>query len=90
MLSRRRFTRALAMGAVAVPLGTEMFAQAPSEVSAERVDLSVNVIGVKLPDARVQSIRNAVKLSDHQVDVLRAYPVKRDTQPALILGAFDS
>jgi hypothetical protein len=91
-LSRRKFAQALAMSTVAAPLVADAFAQANSAptTEAEMVDLDMRMINVKRSDKRGESIQEAVELAVHQAEVIRAYPLKRDTQPALILAVFNS
>jgi hypothetical protein len=89
-LSRRKFTRALALSSVAVPLARDVFAQANDGVSPEAIELGMRIINVKTSEKRAEGIREALKNTAQQVATLRAYPLKRDTQPALVLGVFDA
>jgi hypothetical protein len=89
-LSRRKFAQALALSTVAAPLVADVFAQTNSDPTAELVDLDMKIINVNQSDKRGESIQEAVELAVHQAKIIRAYPLKRDTQPALILAVFNS
>jgi hypothetical protein len=89
-LSRRKFAQALAMSTVTAPFVADAFAQANSEPATEMVDLDMRMINVKRSDKHGESIQEAVDLAVRQAEIIRAYPLKRDTQPALILAVFNS
>jgi hypothetical protein len=89
-LSRRKFTRVLALSAVAAPFAAEAAAQVNTPVSDETIDLDMKVVDVNVSEKRAAIIREALKNTAIQVEALRAYPLKRDAQPALILSVFDA
>jgi hypothetical protein len=95
-LSRRKFTRVLALSAVAAPFAAEAAAQVNTPVSEdtpvsdETIDLDMKVVDVNVSEKRAAIIREALKNTAIQVEALRAYPLKRDAQPALILSVFDA
>jgi hypothetical protein len=89
-LSRRKFAQALAMSTVAAPLVADVFAQEKVDSTTEMVDMDMKIVNVNRSDKRGESIQEAVELAVHQAKIIRAYPLKRDTQPALILAVFNS
>jgi hypothetical protein len=89
-VTRRKFGRLLALAAAGTPLVVNTMAQTRDQVSADAVELGMKVIDVKVSAQRAEGIRQALRNTDRQVAAIRAYPVKRDTQPALVLGVFDA
>lgn len=86
--SRRKFTRMLALGAAA-----PLIAQAPAQqepVPTDAVDLSIKVIDVPMNEDRTKQVRDSLENTIRQVKRIRAYKLKRDTEPALSLGVFDA
>jgi hypothetical protein len=88
--SRRKFTHALALAAVAAPLAPEAISQ-DKQASSDFVDVQMKVMDVHVSDARASQIREfLLKTTSREISVLRAWPVRRDLPPALMLGVFDS
>ena len=87
--SRRNFNRALLALGAAAPLAPQVKSQDNQEAS-DFIDVQMKVMDVKVSDARVKDIREFLqKNTTREIKTLRAWPVKRDTPPALGLGVFD-
>ena len=85
--SRRDFTRALATGVAAVPFGVEALR---GQSVDDAIELRMKTIAAEVSDARAQQIREFIRQNTmREISVLRAWPVQRDTPPALGLGVFD-
>jgi hypothetical protein len=89
-LSRRKFGRVLASGAIGAPFIVKGLAQTVDQVPSDAIDLGMKVINIKMSEARAEGVREALKNTAKQVAAIRAYPLKRDAQPALVLGVFDA
>lgn len=87
--SRRNFARTLALGAAVAPLVPEAVSQQDSQAPADAIDLSMKVINIQMNDDRAKQIRDALQNTARQVTAVRAYHLRRDTPPALVLGVFD-
>jgi hypothetical protein len=89
-LSRRKFARNLLLSSAAAPLAAGALADSNDQATAAAIDLDMKVIDVTGSPHRLETIREALKNTTAQVAAIRAYPVKRDTQPALVLSVFDA
>ena len=88
--SRRNFNRALLALGAAAPLAPQAIAQ-DKETNSDFIDTQMKVMDVHVSDIRVKEIREFLqKNTTREIKALRAWPVKRDTPPALGLGVFDN
>jgi hypothetical protein len=88
--SRRNFTRAAALGALAAPFALQALSQQNNQDASDEIELRMKIIDVKISDARAKQIRDFLRQNTmREISVLRAWPVKRDMPPALGLGVFD-
>lgn len=85
-MTRRGFNGLILWSAISAPA---LLAQG-SEAAAGKIDRDISLLDIDVSARRRQEIRRALEKTERQVATLRAYKVKRDTPPALILGVFDA
>lgn len=88
--SRRNFTRAVALGALAAPFAVEELSGQNNQTASDEIELRMKIIDAKVSDERANQIRDFLRQNTlREISVLRGWPVKRDVPPALGLGVFD-
>lgn len=85
-ISRRNFNKWTLLGVLLSP----WLSGRASESSERKADLAMQQLGMDFSDRRRTEIHKAVQSTERQAAVIRAYPLPRDTQPALILGVYDA
>lgn len=86
--SRRKFTRMLAL-TVAAPLVPPQANPQEKTVLPEAVEVSMKTLDIPMGEERAKQVRESVEQTLERVKKLRAYPLRREVEPALNLGVFD-
>ena len=87
--SRRTFARTLAGATAAIPLVPQVIAQQDNALPVDDFDLDLKVIDVKMSDDREKQIKASLQNIAREIHTVRAFSVKRETEPATGLGVFD-
>jgi hypothetical protein len=87
MTSRRTFARTIAGAAAATPL----VAQQPGlPLPIDDSDLDLKMIDIPMSEDRQRQVKASLAAIAKDIHTLRAFELRRDSEPATSLGVFDS
>jgi hypothetical protein len=91
MTSRRTFARTLAAAAAASPLAAQQPAQQPAQpLPIDDFDLDLKMIDIPMSEDRQRQVKASLAAIAKEIHTLRAFELRRDSEPATSLGVFDS
>jgi len=87
MTSRRTFARTIAGAAAAAPLATQ---QPGKPLSIDDSDLDLKMIDIPMSEDRQRQVKASLAAIAKDIHTLRAFELRRDSEPATSLGVFDA
>jgi hypothetical protein len=87
MTSRRTFARTIAAAAAASPLAAQQPAQ---PLPIDDFDLDLKMIDIPMSEDRQRQVKASLAAIAKEIHTLRAFELRRDSEPATSLGVFDS